>query len=79
MSPQDSPPIPHLPPTSLTVRRIGIDTLNEPVVYMHVDCPVCSSEGFVAHARVRLNHGSRMVIGPALEAHDVLAVLEGLG
>jgi thymidine phosphorylase len=63
MSPPKLPPSQaDLPATSLAVRRIGIDTQHEPVVYMHIDCPVCRSEGFVAHARVRLNHGSRMGI-----------------
>jgi thymidine phosphorylase len=41
-------------PHSLRVRRIGIDTYQEPVVYMRVDCPVCRSEGFASQSRVRV-------------------------
>ena len=31
---------------------MGIDTHEEPIVYMRADCPVCRSEGFSAHSRV---------------------------
>lgn len=36
----------------LTLVRLGIDTHQEPVVYMPADCHVCRSEGFAAHSRV---------------------------
>lgn len=38
--------------TRLRVVRAGIDTYQQPVVYMHRDCPVCRSEGFAALTRV---------------------------
>src|SRR5690606_20802415 len=34
--------------------RLGIDTHQEPIVYMRADCHVCRSEGFTAHSRVRV-------------------------
>lgn len=40
--------------TPLTLRRMGIDTYQEPVVYMHRDCPVCRAEGFDAKSRVAI-------------------------
>ncbi|WP_159588900.1 thymidine phosphorylase family protein [Chelativorans xinjiangense] len=46
----------------LRARRLGIDTQYEAVVFMHNDCPVCRSEGFTSHARVRLTHGGHTVI-----------------
>lgn len=46
----------------LTVRRLGIDTQYETVVFMRRDCHVCRSEGFAAHARVRLTHEGRSII-----------------
>ncbi len=49
-------------PHGLRVTRIGIDTYQEPVVYMHADCEVCRSEGFAALARVRLSLDGREVI-----------------
>jgi thymidine phosphorylase len=41
---------PHL----LRARRIGIDTYQEPIVYMRSDCAVCRSEGFESQSRVRV-------------------------
>jgi thymidine phosphorylase len=38
--------------TALQLRRLGIDTYDEPVIYMRADCPVCRSEGFSSHSRV---------------------------
>ncbi len=36
----------------LTARPIGIDTYQEPIVYMRADCPVCRSEGFESQSRI---------------------------
>ncbi|MBW8368857.1 MAG: thymidine phosphorylase, partial [Arenimonas sp.] len=48
--------------TRLRVVRAGIDTYQQPVVYMHRDCPVCRSEGFAALTRVQMRVGTREVI-----------------
>lgn len=48
--------------TRLRVTRAGIDTYQQPVVYMHRDCEVCRSEGFVAMTRVRLAVGTRTLV-----------------
>ena len=50
---------------ALTLRRLGIDTYQEPVLYMSVDCPVCRSEGWRAPARVEV----------ALNGHTIVATL----
>ena len=42
--------------------RTGIDTYQEPVVYMHRDCAVCRSEGFTTQARVQLTAGQRSIV-----------------
>ena len=42
-------------PSQLTLRRIGIDTYQEHVIYMRADCHVCLSEGFAARSRVRVS------------------------
>ncbi len=39
---------------ALRLVRLGIDTHQEPIVYMPADCHVCRSEGFAAHSRVRV-------------------------
>ena len=47
---------------TLRLRRLGIDTYDEPVIYMRTDCHVCRSEGFDAHSRVCLRaNGARVV------------------
>ena len=48
--------------TRLRVTRAGIDTYQQPVVYMHRDCEVCRSEGFAAMTRVRLDVGPRTLV-----------------
>jgi len=55
---------------TLTARRLGIDTKQEPVIYMREDCAICRSEGFNAHSRVR-------VIGPKAELVATLNVVKG--
>lgn len=51
---------PELP--KLRLRRLGIDTYQEPVLYMHRDCPVCHSEGFEAQSRVEVAvNGHRLI------------------
>ena len=47
---------------ALRLRRLGIDTYQEPVVYMAADCPVCRSEGWAAQARVLVTLGDRSII-----------------
>jgi thymidine phosphorylase len=52
----------HSEPHRLKVRRLGIDTQDETVVFMHKDCHVCRSEGFTAHKRILLRARDRHVI-----------------
>lgn len=49
---------------TLRARRMGIDTRQQPVVYMRADCHVCRSEGFGAQSRVRIDgeHGSVVAV-----------------
>ena len=47
---------------SLRLVRAGIDTYQQPVVYMHRDCEVCRSEGFAALTRVQVRSGGRELV-----------------
>lgn len=47
---------------ALRLRRIGIDTYQEPVIYMRRDCHVCRSEGFEALSRVQVAHSGHSII-----------------
>ncbi|MEC9364843.1 MAG: thymidine phosphorylase family protein [Pseudomonadota bacterium] len=49
-------------PTRLPLRRLGVDTYQEPVIYMHADCAVCRAEGFEAQSRIRIALGERAII-----------------
>lgn len=47
---------------SLKIRRLGIDTYQETVVFMRRDCLVCQSEGFGSQTRIRLTVGKTSII-----------------
>lgn len=49
----------------LSLRRLGIDTYQESVIYMRRDCPVCRAEGFEAQSRIAVN----------LDGHSLIATL----
>jgi thymidine phosphorylase len=46
----------------LQLKRMCIDTHQEPVIYMHKDCHVCRSEGFYAQSRVRITTEKSSII-----------------
>ncbi len=53
---------------NLRVVRIGLDTHDQPVIITHRNCPLCRSEGFSAHARVRIGNGNQRVIATLYQA-----------
>lgn len=57
---QASGPAEELP--KLRLKRLGIDTHDELIIYMRADCEVCRSEGFGALARVRVSSGEDTLI-----------------
>lgn len=46
----------------LPLRRAGIDTYRQPVLFLHRGCLVCRAEGFAALARVRVMCGGREIV-----------------
>jgi thymidine phosphorylase len=46
---------------TLRVRRLGIDTHQEAIIYMRADCEVCRSEGFETEARIEVRRGGRVI------------------
>ena len=61
-----------MPPPSIQVRRFGIDTHQEAVIYMRADCEICRSEGFEAEARVEGRHGGRAVTATLTWTHPMI-------
>jgi len=45
----------------LRLERVGIDTYQEPVIYMRADCAVCRAEGFEAQSRIVVRSGGRAI------------------
>jgi len=56
-----TPPSYPLTHNVLRLRRLGIDTHQEAVVYMREDCDVCRSEGLDSLAQVHLTHNGRTI------------------
>ncbi|QDZ27816.1 thymidine phosphorylase family protein [Noviherbaspirillum sp. UKPF54] len=63
----------------LRMRRIGIDTYLEPVVYMRSDCHICRSEGFEAHSRIEVWRGGQRIIATLNVVHSPLLALDEAG
>jgi thymidine phosphorylase len=47
---------------TLRLRRLGIDTHQEAVLYTRRDCGICRSEGFETEARVEVRLGERAIV-----------------
>jgi thymidine phosphorylase len=67
------------PEPALRARRLGIDTLDETVVFLRRDCPVCRSEGFESRATVRLRHGARETVATLYHVTNHLLGTEEAG
>ncbi|HJV52254.1 MAG TPA: thymidine phosphorylase family protein [Noviherbaspirillum sp.] len=77
---QHSIPRPHNGPAHvLRMRRIGIDTYLEPVIYMRSDCHICRSEGFEAHSRIEVWRGEQRIIATLNVVHTPLLAPDEAG
>ena len=47
---------------TLRLRRLGIDTHQETMLYMRRDSQICRSEGFTAYSRVMVRFGNRSIV-----------------
>jgi thymidine phosphorylase len=48
--------------SKLRLKQLGINTYNEPIIYMREDCHICQSEGFEAPARVQVSLNEKSLI-----------------
>lgn len=53
---------PPAPGTSLSLRRVAIDTYHENVAYLHRDCAVYRAEGFQALSKVEIRANGRRIL-----------------
>ena len=56
----------------LHLKRLGIDTYREFVVYMHRECEVCRSEGFAVRSRVSVRVNGRSIVATLNTVSDGL-------
>lgn len=47
---------------TLKVRRVGIDTYRENIVYMPLGCEICKSQGFRALSKIEIHHGKKKIL-----------------
>ena len=59
-------------PSHLRLKRLGIDTYREHVIFMRADCHVCLSEGFAARSRVRVSANSSSLLATLNVVHSDL-------
>ena len=61
---------------ALRLRRLGIDTYTDSVVYMRRDCHVCRAEGFEARSRIKVTLDARSIIATLNVASDALLAID---
>ncbi|MDZ7788994.1 MAG: thymidine phosphorylase family protein [Xanthomonadales bacterium] len=74
-----SDPSGHANGNDLVARRLGLDTHDELVVITRRDSPVCRSEGFSAHARVRLKNAGQSIIATLYQIESEWLGLDEIG
>lgn len=74
MSPARPPP-----GQALRLRRIGIDTCQEPVVYLHADAPACRSLHMDVRARLDVWRGDQSMAATLHVVHGTLLAPDELG
>jgi thymidine phosphorylase len=67
------------PVNRLQMRRLGIDTYQEMVVYMRSDCHICKSEGFEAQSRVEVWRGERHIVATLNVVHAAMIAVHDIG
>ena len=60
----------------LRLKRLGIDSYQENIVYMQAECPVCKSEGFKAQTRVEVSANGKSIIATLNVIHSDLLSIE---
>lgn len=61
--------------SALTLKRLGIDTYKEPVVYIHANSPICRAEGFQSQARISVTYEGRSLIATLNKVRDDILAL----
>lgn len=63
----------------LTTRRLRLETQQEPIVLMHIDCPISRSEGFLARAQVEIHANGRAALATLYQVSDSIVGVHEVG
>ena len=66
-------------PNDLAARCLDLETRDRPIAILRKDSPVCRSEGFDAHARVRLESEHGQIIATLYQTHAGLLGVDEIG
>jgi len=66
----------HQEPNVLRLKRLGIDTYQELVIFMATGCPICRSEGWGAQSRVKVSYNGRSIVATLNVTTDSLLALD---
>jgi len=72
-------PIMEITQQPLLLKRLGIDSYQEPIVYMRRECPICRSEGFESQARLRVSTKNQSIIATLNVVDDGLLLPGEMG
>lgn len=68
--------------TTLSLKRVGIDTYRENVAYLHRDCAIYRAEGFQALAKIEVQHSipalHRKIAGERLSRDDFASIVQDI-
>ena len=64
---------------ALSLKRLGIDTYKEAVIYLHSENPICRSEGLQAETRVKIQAGDQVIIATLNIVHSDLLAIDEIG
>lgn len=71
--------VPNGQPYLLSVKRLGIQSLQEAQIFMRKDCHVCRSEGFSSHARVLVSHNGRSIVANLFQVTSNIVAMDEVG
>jgi len=66
----------HQEPNVLRLKRLGIDTYQELVIFMASECPICRSEGWGAQSRVKVSYNGGSIVATLNVTTDSLLALD---
>jgi len=64
---------------TLKIKSVGIDTYRENIIFMHVNCHISVSEGFMALTRVHVHHKDKSIVATLNVVYSEMLTTEQAG